>query len=1762
MTYRWIALVVLALLLVPATTGPQLIDAGPSLAPGQTATLLPDGRWLLLGGEGRSGPVADAATWDPRTQASVPLAAGLHTARAWYTATVLPDGRVLIVGGAGADGRALRAVERFDPATERFETLPGAGLAARARHTATLLTDGRLLVAGGVGADGAVQAGGELWEPRTGSASAAATLATPRAGHEAVLLPEGTVLLWGGAEANGLVLHDGEIYDPAQGQVIPVTTRPAGTDLLPEAPRLVASIPADGASGVPTEEVVLALRFSKPLRVETVTPATVLLSGPAGLEPVSVVPAEGGRLAFVTPTAALTPGSHYTLSLNGPVDTMGFLLAPVAVQFTTAGVAGSRSPSAPSSPSAGDGASAGADVHVHEDPVTPIGAPVELDDHEWRGERRDGKPYSPWQELPALQAPAGVTALAGQVLRLTGQPLAGVTLTIGGATARSDHTGRFLLAGVQAGRLELLMDGTTASQPGRTYGMFEVGVDVEAGRTTVLPYTIWLPLIDTQHAVALPVPTAHEIVVTTPRVPGLELRIPAGVYLRSRHTGRPLRWVSLTRIPPDRPPFPVPEGTQFFFTPQTHGAEVLRPDGSRSSVGARFILPNYAGWAPGVRKDLWTFSLRRHWYVYGQGTVNRAGDQIIPDPGVEFFRVPCAHPIGGDSFAPATTAVANGRKGADPVDLATGLFVMQKTDLVIPDVIPIVIRRSYRPGDIGAGVRPFGAGQSFDYQPMLLGEADFSRVDLVTGASERIRYLRTSPGTDFDSAVLEHAATPTAYAKSRLVANPARPGWDLRFKDGTVWEFLNGHPGAQLVAIQDRQGNRLTITRGLEVFNRRIQRIMSPSGRWVEFTWTGDAAIGFLVTEIRDHLGRRVSYTYETGADGYRRLSAVTDPAGGVTQYTYDASHQMLTVRDARGIVYLTNEYDAAGRIFRQTQVDTTTYQLAYTLDANGKIIQTDVTDPRGNVERTTFDPRGYPLTVTRAVGTAVAQTTTYQRDAATSQVLSVTDALNRRTDYTYDTLGNVLTVTRLAGTADAVTTTFTYEPTYQQVATVTVPLNHTTTFGYDAKGNLTTITNTLNQQTTLTYNAAGQPLTVTTPAGTTALGYELGDLASITDPTGKTTRRFTDPAGRLLSVTTPLGQRTRYEYDALNRLTKITDPLGGLTQFGYDPNGNLLSVTDARNNVTSYVYNTMDRLQTRTDPLLRPESYTYDNNGNLATFTDRKSQVTSRTYDALDRLSQVTYADTSTTTYTWDAGNRLTQVVDSVSGTITRSYDGLDRLTQEITPQGTVSYTYDAASRRTSMTVAGQPVVTYGYDSADRLTSITQGSTVVGFSYDTAGRRTSLTLPNNLITEYAYDGASRLTGLTYKNGSATLGTLTYGHDANGSRHQIGGTWARTGLPQPLASATYNAANHQLTFGSQTLTYDFNGNLTGDGANTFTWDARNRLTAISGPVPASFAYDGTGRRSAKIVGGSTTSFLYDGLNPVQENAGGGVTNLLAGLGPDEFLLRSDAGGARSLVADGLGSILAIVDSVGAVSTEYTYEPFGTTAATGASSPNELQFTGRENDGTGLYYYRARYYAPRNGRFLAEDPIGLLGGINQYAYAANNPIRFNDPSGLIPGVPEIPDGLDGVSPVLIAVVYAEATRQNYAAKAAVANVVKNRVQDRTHEFRRLQTYERVILQRNAFQAVGTDRFVFAQQVLSGRKPRGLTPSERQQLTGAFRAAQAVYHNRIGDTTGGALFFYSPFIPEPEYISEGLESGRLEQMFPAGVDPNDFLFFRYR
>jgi RHS repeat-associated protein len=601
--------------------------------------------------------------------------------------------------------------------------------------------------------------------------------------------------------------------------------------------------------------------------------------------------------------------------------------------------------------------------------------------------------------------------------------------------------------------------------------------------------------------------------------------------------------------------------------------------------------------------------------------------------------------------------------------------------------------------------------------------------------------------------------------------------------------------------------------------------------------------------------------------------------------------------------------------------------------------------------------------------------------------------------------MGNVASVTRLAGTPAAVATSFAYESNFNQVATVTDALAHTIQYAYDTQGNLTGETAPLNNFITFTYNTAGQTTSLSyNSQPPVQYIYSLGDLAEIVNPLGNHVTDIRDGMGRVVISTDPVGNTTRRVYNGLNALVGVTDPLQISASMAFDSNSNLIGLTNGLGGTTGYAYDNMDRPSSRADALLpaNTASLVYDEVGNLREFGNRKGQATTITYDALNRVTQVLFADTSTIAYAYDPASRLIQVTDSMTGAITRTYDGLDRVTAETTPQGTVNYTYDAAGRRSSMTVQGQPVVTYAYDDANRLTSISRGTLAVGLLYDAAGRRSTLSLPNNVTVTYGYDISGRLTSLAYQRGADVLGHLTYTYDNAGRRTGIGGSFARVALPQALGSAVHNPNNAVVQWGSTTITYDADGNLTSDGVRTYIWDARNRLSSISGPgLTASFQYDALGRRIRKTVNSITTDFLYDGINPVQELSGGVANaNVLGGLSPDQFFARIDASGAFTFLSDALGSTLGLVDSEGNLQAQYTYEPFGRTDTTGGASSNSLRYTGREDDGTGLYYYRARYYSPTLQRFISEDPLDFRAGFNAYTYVLNSPLNGVDPSGLI------------------------------------------------------------------------------------------------------------------------------------------------------------------
>lgn len=1644
---------------------------------GATATLLPTGQWLLLGGrhDDHSAPVPDARLYDPVNQQIVPLPSGLVTARAYHTATLLPDGNVLVFGGSNKAGTVIETAEYFNPTTVS-SSVANLKLTARTKHRASLLVDGRVLVSGGEDAHGEVLDEAVLIDPRINTVeSVSFKLNTARFNHLSTLLPQHDVLIWGGVGKDGSPLKQAELYQPGQPSFLTYDAAAAEKRLAelnnPNLPTLLDSEPKEGDVNVAAGQM-LSLRFSKPLKVSSVNAQTVVLIGPNGPVPSTVTPTEEGLVVFVVSHQDLLPGANYTLLMQGAVDPSDQPLSFLSIGFSTKTLnntansqQGKNDATNPSlttgTVNAGDTAStaststtvvnSAASFRIAAGAKANAQVAADRDDDEvWvpgaqhrEGNWRSGRPLpesaadlldneaSVRHKIKAMRArlpqdkqkqartlsKASIsdttTGVAGTVLRLNDQPLANVTVTVGTQSAHTDNQGHFELTGIAPGHYEMVVDGSSANRPNHEYLQFVLGVDVQSDGLTELSHYLYMPRIRAEDWVDLPSPTEIATVVTHPAMPGLEIHIPKGTVFRDRQ-GKNVSRIAVVPVPLDRAPYPTPDAFPSYFMLHPGGA-IIQGTGPEAAQGIRIIYPNNTQAAPGSQQHLWVYDPRSNgWMIYGHATVSADGRQVIPDASVGLNEVmgaghtPPNTPPGPQPPTPPQICPVG-----DPVDCASGLFFHERTDVFLPDDIPIEIQRSYRPGD--TVVRPFGIGTNYTYGMYLRApNANYSQIDLMLPDGRKFEFPFIS-GTNLHTDYLwEHTATSSPFYRARIRAGVFTSGifsetWDLHLQDGTVYFFsISG----QLVKVSDRNGNTLTFTYN----GGQLLRITSSSGRTLDFTYDALNRI----TRLKDILGRIWTYAYN--AAGY--LQKATYPDGTFEEYTYDTAGRMLTVKDRRGTIMVTNEFDANGRVSRQTLADGGIFAFAYTLDANGKVTQTDIIDPRGNVERKQFNAVGYLTGRTAALGKPEQQTIAYTRNAA-NFVTMATDALGRMTAYQYDANGNTTQVTRLYGTPDAVSWNYTYEPVFQQVQTVTDPLGHITSLSYDAQGNVTSLQDPLGNHVDMTYDGSGRRLTATLYDGTTPLtttfGYDGSDLVSVRDPLNRLTELFPDAVGRVVNTKDPLGRFTRRDYDDLNRVIQTTDAQGHSESWTYDGNGNRLTFTDVKNQVTAFSYDPRNRLKSKQDALLKTETYDYDQAGNPIFITDRRGLVTGYVYDALNRRMQTGFGATSTLTpaytstinYTYDAANRLIAAQDSVNGIITRSYDDrFDAISQEVSPQGTVSYTYSADGRRQSLTPSGGSTITYAYDGAHRLTGIAQaaglGGSVpataqtVSFSYDTANRPTGITLPNGITLTYNYDAASQLTAITYKKADGTpLGDLAYTYNAVGDRIATGGSLARTGLPSAIATTQYDVNNRLLGRDGTALSYDDNGNLTSDGTRTYTWNERNQLTAISGADTASYSYDAFGRRSTAAINGQTTATLYDGWNPVQLQAGGvAVENRLMGLGLDANFARTRNGVTESYLVDALGSTLELRDAAQNQTAAYTYDPYGNTTSSAAST-NGIKYTGREQDLEDLYYYRNRYYKPSAGRFISEDPIGLAGGSNIYTYVGNSPLHYIDPYGLTP-----------------------------------------------------------------------------------------------------------------------------------------------------------------
>ena len=480
--------------------------------------------------------------------------------------------------------------------------------------------------------------------------------------------------------------------------------------------------------------------------------------------------------------------------------------------------------------------------------------------------------------------------------------------------------------------------------------------------------------------------------------------------------------------------------------------------------------------------------------------------------------------------------------------------------------------------------------------------------------------------------------------------------------------------------------------------------------------------------------------------------------------------------------------------------------------------------------------------------------------------------------------------------------------------------------------------------------------------------------------------------------------------YDGLDRVIETIDARGAGTRMEYDAVGNMLALTDARNNTTSFAYDGMNRIKSRTDSKGKIEQRTYDLNGNLLDFTDRRGQISRYTYDPMNRLVHEEYADGATVNRTYDARGLLLEADDSSGGLFMFEYDLAGRLVRSDSPFGTVLYTPDELGRVKQRQVAGQDPVDYAYDPVGNLLSAAMPPAALNYSYDDRNRIETLTRSNGVTTAYGYDPLGRIESITHANGGDTLAALHYTRNPLGNIIAKETQSAQPFVTQPAAFQIDAASNQLQQRGAVVYTNDANGNRlteTGPaGVTTYVWDGRNRLQSMTTPdgITKTFRYDFAGNLIEQTTSGAgvdrSVHYVLDDLTNVvhQVDSEGAQMSVLTGRAIDQHLAVAKNGGQFEFaLSDSINSTVATTDDSGSLAGRFDYEPFGETVSAGSDFP--FQFTGRVPVGGDLYSYRARYLDPLAGRFVSEDPIGFLGGINPYSYVNGSPINKNDPFGL-------------------------------------------------------------------------------------------------------------------------------------------------------------------
>lgn len=844
----------------------------------------------------------------------------------------------------------------------------------------------------------------------------------------------------------------------------------------------------------------------------------------------------------------------------------------------------------------------------------------------------------------------------------------------------------------------------------------------------------------------------------------------------------------------------------------------------------------------------------------------------------------------------------------------------------------------------------------------------------------------------------------------------------------------------------DGHGNLMTLTEALGLPEQRVT------------TYTYDA-LGQRRTQTVKGATTAEDATTEWTYDEYGNVHMIADAEQNQTTFAYDVMGNENGRIDARGYPWFT-ETNAMGWVTSQKDPLDHETITAYYKDGSRKAVE----DPEHHTTTYTYAANGQLETVTDPLGGIT--TMHYTKDG---QRLDEIDANQVKTSYGYDTDGRLTTITDGASNVTTLVYDMTCDGSaaagLDGLLTATKFPTYCEEYKYDQRGQRTQVTRVLpgangapaeRQTSTTSYDAYGRKISESDPlVRTTQSGYDhLGRLKSVTDAMGGITVYTYDARDNLKTVTDANQHTHTFTYDKMNRVKAEARPFGEPIRYDYDETGELIARTNPKSEKLAYSYDDAGRKTTEsqyaagTQTASQSITYSYDGRNLLIGYIqtgDTKSSAT-YVYDAKGqrRDEAVTYGEganafTSTIHYGYEQ-NGLKKSLTYPDGTEQTSTYNNNRLASISIKGNAIAYEDYQWRSPTKITMPGV-IKTLTYDSLQRPTEIKSQAIGAGshdapngaiimdyrYQYDLAGNITQRTTEDGDYL-YTYDHIDRLTGATpplslqrTSGNPDGLPVEQYTYDLVHNR--------KTSAHQP-GSWTYDENNELLSYGTglekQAYTYDANGNTntqkTGDlespiKGREFIYNVSEQLSEIkdNGIVVAKYQYDPTGRRIRKEINSSAVWYQYAAEGLIAEYSEG---RLLAAYGwkprglegGDPIWISDLSAGSWNIGFyhnDVLLSPQRVTAVDGRVTSSATTETFGKRSKSTGTNP--LGFPGQYFDAeSGLTYNLARYYDSSLGRYIETDPISLEGGINNFSYANQSPIRNVDPQGrfiviLIPAI---------------------------------------------------------------------------------------------------------------------------------------------------------------